>query len=129
MRHDASVDAIAYRVLKERTCLDKIFLKQFQVFGEVKRYGLSQIRERLQHVVLPELWYERAVSIGYYAWVDYAKVLPLPDLLPRQFTMPELQQLYEAILGRSLDSRNFYKKMLGLGMLRRLGEWRKGGGA
>jgi ADP-ribose pyrophosphatase YjhB (NUDIX family) len=50
------------------------------------------------------------------------------NLLPRKFTMPELQKLYETILGKSLDRRNFQKKMLSMGILERLPE-RKTGGA
>ncbi|WP_247236735.1 NrtR DNA-binding winged helix domain-containing protein [Telluribacter sp. SYSU D00476] len=49
------------------------------------------------------------------------------NLLPEKFTMPELQRLYETILGRSLDPRNFQKKILGLQILDRLKERRKGG--
>lgn len=49
------------------------------------------------------------------------------NLLPEKFTMPELRQLYETILGESLDRRNFQKKMLGLGILERLDERRRGG--
>lgn len=50
------------------------------------------------------------------------------ELLPAKFTMPDLQQLYETILGQSLDRRNFQKRMLGYGILERLAE-RKTGGA
>lgn len=50
------------------------------------------------------------------------------ELLPEKFTMPDLQQLYETILGQSLDRRNFQKRMLGYGILERLDE-RKTGGA
>ncbi len=49
-------------------------------------------------------------------------------LLPEKFTMPELQRLYETILDRKLDRRNFQKRMLGMGILERLKE-RKTGGA
>lgn len=48
-------------------------------------------------------------------------------LLPNKFTMPELQDLYETILDRKLDRRNFQKKMLGFGVLERLKERRTGG--
>ncbi len=48
-------------------------------------------------------------------------------LLPERFTMPELQQLHEAILGRPLDRRNFQRKMLEHGGLVRLAERRTGG--
>ena len=166
-----SLDEAAYRVLKERTCLDHIFLQQFHTFGELPRYDLNHIREKLKHVVDPGLWYERAISIGYYALVDYSQVSPTPDgytdecrwwdvqevpgllfdhshiierarqalrvelslqpigynLLPEKFTMPELQRLYEAMLGKTLDPRNFYKKMTSLGILERLKERKRGG--
>jgi 8-oxo-dGTP diphosphatase len=50
------------------------------------------------------------------------------NLLPGKFTMPELQILYETILDKPIDRRNFQKKMLALDLLERLKE-RKTGGA
>jgi 8-oxo-dGTP diphosphatase len=49
------------------------------------------------------------------------------DLLPERFTMPELQKLYETIFGKTLDRRNFQKKMLSFGILEKLKEQKKGG--
>lgn len=49
------------------------------------------------------------------------------NLLPDKFTMPELQQLYETILDKSLDRRNFQKKILALDILQRLNERKLGG--
>lgn len=49
------------------------------------------------------------------------------NLLPKKFTMPELQKLYETILDRKLDRRNFQRKMIGFGILNKLNETRKGG--
>jgi 8-oxo-dGTP diphosphatase len=49
------------------------------------------------------------------------------DLLPQKFTMPELQKLYETILGKKLDRRNFQKKMLSFGILEKLKERKQGG--
>ncbi|MEZ0608092.1 NUDIX domain-containing protein [Fibrella sp. WM1] len=49
------------------------------------------------------------------------------NLLPDKFTMPDLQQLYETILGQPLDRRNFQKRMLGYGILERLDERKLGG--
>lgn len=48
------------------------------------------------------------------------------NLMPEKFTIPELQRLYEAVLGRVLDARNFHKKITGLNILKRLGERRTG---
>jgi hypothetical protein len=52
---------------------------------------------------------------------------PGATLLPDRFTMPELQRLHEAILGKSLDRRNFQKRMLERGTVERLSERRTGG--
>ncbi len=49
------------------------------------------------------------------------------NLLPKKFTMPELQKLYETILNKPLDRRNFQRKMIGFGILNKLNETRKGG--
>lgn len=49
------------------------------------------------------------------------------NLMPREFTMPELQKLYETILDKKLDRRNFQRRMLGFGILNRLDTIRKGG--
>ena len=48
------------------------------------------------------------------------------NLLPEKFTMPELQRLYEAVLGTTLDRRNFQRKMLALGIVERLAERKRG---
>jgi 8-oxo-dGTP diphosphatase len=48
------------------------------------------------------------------------------NLLPQKFTMPELQKLYETILNRRLDRRNFQRKILSYGILRQLKEKKKG---
>lgn len=50
------------------------------------------------------------------------------NLLPEKFTMPELQKLYETILGKPLDRRNFQKQMLSYDFIEKLDE-RKTGGA
>ncbi|MBD1367056.1 NUDIX hydrolase [Mucilaginibacter sp. ZT4R22] len=49
------------------------------------------------------------------------------NLMPKEFTMPELQKLYETILGKKLDRRNFQRRMLGFGILNKLPQTRKGG--
>ncbi|HEV2355459.1 MAG TPA: NUDIX hydrolase, partial [Puia sp.] len=54
--------------------------------------------------------------------------VPRSNLLPETFTMNELQQLYESILGRPLLRSNFQRKMLNMGILERL-EKKFGGGA
>ena len=47
------------------------------------------------------------------------------ELLPEKFTLGQLQKLYEAILGRELDKRNFRRKVLNMGFLTPLAEKQK----
>ena len=49
------------------------------------------------------------------------------NLMPDKFTMPELQRLYETIFGKTLDRRNFQKKMMKLGFIEKLEERKRGG--
>jgi 8-oxo-dGTP diphosphatase len=48
------------------------------------------------------------------------------NLLPAKFTMPELQRLYETILDRPLDRRNFQRKIIAADILKKLDETKKG---
>jgi 8-oxo-dGTP diphosphatase len=170
LRQKESIDDAAVRILRERTGLVEIFLRQFYTFGKYERYNKKVLSERLSHLVDPDSWYERTISIGYYALVNYASVFPNPDqyteecrwwdlqdvpellfdhndilnkalhslrlelsyqpvgynLLPEKFTMPEMMRMYEAILGRKIDPRNFQKKILHSGIVIRLEEVKKG---
>lgn len=47
------------------------------------------------------------------------------SLLPEKFTLPEIHSLYETILDRKLDERNFAKKLINLGLIVKLKEQRK----
>jgi len=49
------------------------------------------------------------------------------ELLPEKFTMPELRTIYESIIGHEIDRRNFQRKMLSIGLVRKLNESRRGG--
>ena len=56
--------------------------------------------------------------------IEYTNVVY--SLLPDEFTLSELQTVYEAILNKKLDKRNFRKKMLSLGLLTSSGRKKKG---
>lgn len=171
---DEPADAAAYRVLKDRTGLNEVFLRQFHVFGEPsrsnKQFHLEDLKKDGIEVDTDYWILQRFVTIGYYALVEFSKVSPASDtlsehcqwwdihqlpvlildhreildkalatlrmqlnfqpvgynLLPEKFTMPELQKLYETILDKKLDRRNFQRKILGFGVLQRLPETKKG---
>ena len=170
---EENLDEAAQRILNERTGLNKIFLQQFYVFGDPARSTRKNNREFLKKMKVnsENSWmFDRFISVGYSALVDFTKVQPLADLfsdgykwfnihdipemildhqeilgkaldnlriqlnlqpvgynlLPLKFTMPELQKLYETILDRKLDRRNFQRKMTGTGILKKLKETKKG---
>ena len=80
---------------------------------------------------LPPLAFRNVEVVDYAlqrlrAKLDYSNVAY--SLLPAEFTLSHLQQVYEAILARTLDKRNFRKRMTSLGIIeatgRRAGEGR-----
>jgi 8-oxo-dGTP diphosphatase len=71
------------------------------------------------HNLLAQCALERLRSKLAYTNIVYS-------LLPREFTLGELQEIYEIIIGRPLDRRNFRKKILALGLLRPLRRQRRG---
>ena len=44
------------------------------------------------------------------------------ELLPEKFTLPEIRVLYETILGKQMDDRNFARKLMSLGIIVKLDE-------
>jgi 8-oxo-dGTP diphosphatase len=167
------MDRAAQRILKQRTGLDEIYLQQFHVFGDPDRSTKKINQQFLKNVGIKhsKSWmFERFITVGYSALVDFTKVTPVPDnisdacewfsiydvpvmildhrnifdkalqnlrmqlnfhpvgfnLLPKKFTMPELQKLYETILDKKLDRRNFRRKIIGTCILKRLDETKKG---
>ena len=165
------IDDAAVRILKSRTGLDHIYLRQFHAFGDPKR-GRKKHGMKPPRGVAKSWLMDRFITVGYWAIVEFSKVVPSPDefslsctwydindipelildhneivekalsslrqhlndypigkdLLPEKFTMPELQKLYETILDKEVDRRNFQKKILSLEILDKLKE-RKTGGA
>lgn len=136
------LDDAAYRVLKQRTGMDNVFLEQVKVFGSPGRHpggrvvtiaycSLLNIRhhalkihdnELNWHSVndLPAMAFDHAqiVEAGH-AWLQ-KRIQEHPlgfNLLPEKFSLRELQNLYEAILGVSLDRRNFRKKFASMDLL------------
>lgn len=70
---------------------------------------------------LPSLGFDHATIIGYALRrlrmrLEYTNIIY--SLLPTTFTLTQLQQMYERVLGRRLDKRNFRKKFLSLGLVR-----------
>ncbi len=111
------------------------------VFGRVVSIGYVALVDAAQARVVPDAladehrWWDVAarprLAFDHDEMVERALAalraqlddLPLgATLLPGEFTMPELQRLYETVHGRALDRRNFQNRMLGLGLVERLPE-------
>lgn len=135
----------AKRELKEKTGLVNIDLEFGTVFDDLDRsellrmIGISFIgvinidgielqKETLKTSSadffdinsLPTLAYDHNEVIGKSIEMLKDKVLEssiLRGLLPMEFTLPELQKVYETLLGRNLDRRNFRKKLLNDGII------------
>lgn len=84
IRKTESVDVAAQRVVRERTGLDELYLQQFHVFGEAERYDQADTWARTKLPIQQVNWSERTISIGYYALVEYSKVVPTPDFLTEE---------------------------------------------
>lgn len=142
MRIDESADECARRELMEETGLENAAVEQFYTFSEVKRdprervitiayYALVRLSEVkggddaakarwFSNDEIPSLAFDhdRILRIALKTLKERICFEPIGfELLPEVFTMTELQNLYEAILEVKFDRRNFYNKMLKLGIL------------
>ena len=63
----------------------------------------------------------RTDDVVYFNPSDFGNPIGF-NLLPEKFTLPEIHDLYETILGKTLDRRNFPKKLLALGIIKKLDE-------
>lgn len=151
---DEALDAAAARELSEETGLDALALEQIHTFGAPERDPRERvISVAYLGLVAPARAGPRAGSdaaaAGWFARrrlpalaFDHAEIIDrghrllaarLQDpgtalqLLPEQFTLSELQRVYEAVLERPLDKRNFRKRVLARDDIEATGSWRRAG--
>lgn len=79
---------------------------------------------------LPTLAFDHATIISYAvgrlrAKLEYTNIIY--SLLPKRFTLTQLQRAYEIVMGTRLDKRNFRKKYLSLGLIRATSAYERGG--
>ncbi len=153
VRENESLEQAAQRELGEETGVGKVYLEQLYSFSEPRRDPRGRVITVAYYALIPGDRLLRAGSDASSAvWCPVEKLPPLAfdhqsilcyalerlrnkldyttvgfQLLPRKFTLSELQRVYETILGRKLDKRNFRKKMELLKILRPLREWRRTG--
>jgi len=149
---DETLDDAARRELQEETGLKDIFLEQLFTFGELERdprervvtvayyalvnleghdvqastdasnaawFSLSELPElAFDHATILKAAYERLRGKVRYQPIGF-------ELLPEKFTLRQLQHMYEVILDRELDKRNFRKKVLGMEIVQETDEIEK----
>ena len=133
---EEDLDSAPYRVLKQRTGLDDVFLQQVGSFGAIDRhpsgrvittayYSLINIRNHKLKITDNEVHWHSLKDLRDLAF-DHQQIIEaclqrlrkqimdepvIFNLLPEKFSLRELQDLYQAILGTKLDRRNFRKKI------------------
>lgn len=79
---------------------------------------------------IPKMGYDHEIIVKDSIKLLSKKLLNskvLKNLFPSDFTLPEIQKVYEQILGRELDRRNFRKKFINLGLVTDTGDKNIGG--
>jgi 8-oxo-dGTP diphosphatase len=150
---EESLDDAAARELREETGVAEVFLEQLYTFGEPDRdprgrvisvayYALLRQAPAISAAddaadarwfplrALPPLAFDHAAILDYALSrvrnkVEYTNIVY--SLLPDTFTLTELQRVYEIILGRTLDKRNFRKKINSLDLVAPTGAERRDG--
>ena len=148
-----SLDEAALQTVQRLTGLDAIYMEQVYTFGSVTRVPTERVITTCYYALIRVEPTLEKLSAKYQAtWHPLSQVANLDlvydhptmlrkameqlqqrvryqpigfELLPEKFTMTELRQLYESILGRELDKRNFIKKVLAMNLLRKLDEKQK----
>jgi 8-oxo-dGTP diphosphatase len=153
VRAGETLEEAAARELREETGIADVFLEQLYTFGDPGRDPRGWVVSVAYYaLVSPDKHTVRASTDARQArWFpvaslprlafDHASILKTAlervrgkltyapvgfELLPRKFTIKQLQKLYEIVLGTSLDNRNFRKKIFGLDVLKELKETQKG---
>lgn len=154
MEGNETVEEAALRELQEETGITDVYLEQFHVFSEPGRdprgptitVALFALIDAEQcHLIASEdaakaKWWPayKIPSLAFDHDAIYAKALeslrsalrtrPLAfRLLPKEFTLSHLQDLYEQVFGITLDKRNFRKKVAKMNFLRASGKKTTGG--
>lgn len=141
---DETTEAAAMRMLSEQTGVQNVYIEQLKTFDHPERDRLNRVvsvayialvppddrtlrtTEKYSDVrwwdvsELPQLAYDHSRMVDkavrrLRAKVTYSNIVW--SLLPDTFTLSQLQQVYEVTLGKSLDKRNFRKKILSVGIL------------
>lgn len=147
VRPDEDLEAASYRILEARTGLEDVYLEQVYTFGATGRHPSGRVITTAYYALIDIAAYKLNTSDNELHWhpvnqlhqmaFDHQQIVdtclhrlqeaimqhPIVfNLLPRKFSLRELQDVYEAILGVELDRRNFRKRITLKGWLDDLNE-------
>lgn len=149
VRPDETLEQAALRELAEETGLREVYLEQLYTFGDLDRDPRGRVVSVAYYalVAMAGRAIKAATDAAQAAWFaindvpglafDHERILETAverlrgkvryvpigfELLPPSFTLTQLQHLYEAVLDRAFDKRNFRKKVLALGVVEETGE-------
>ena len=148
VKADENVMDAAARVLKESTGLEDVFMEELGCYGAVERdpaarvisiahYSLIRLNESNEALdeahhaqwfdldMIPDLIldHNEMVADALQKLRKKARYQPIGfELLPKKFTIPQLKTFYDSIYQKSLDRRNFRKRILAMGILKKLDE-------
>jgi hypothetical protein len=151
LKNDESVDSAAKRILHQLTGLSEVYMEQLYTFGELDRdpgariisvayFALIKINDSDLELVknhgatwipissMPPLIFDHSEMVDRALKKIQVRARTQPigfELLPDKFTIPQLQGLYEAIYNKTLDKRNFRRKLLSMDLLEKLEEKEK----
>ena len=144
-KHESLNEAVA-RVVAGYTGVENVYMEQVGAYGEVNRDPGGRVVSVVYYALIDMHQFDEQLKERHNTeWVNIKNVGPLIldhrqflddslrhlrrrsathpvgfNLLPEQFTLPQLQSLYEAIYAREMDKRNFRKKILEMGILEKL---------
>ncbi len=152
---DDSLEAAAYRKLKEKTGISSPYLEQLGTFGNSLRdprgwsltvvyFALVNVdsvqlpassANRLYWQPLPELNTHANLAFDHQEIIQAARSrlqakvrytnLPV-HLMPTQFTLTELQSVFETLLGRKVEKKSFRRRVLEAGVIEETGHYQTG---
>jgi 8-oxo-dGTP diphosphatase len=153
VRIDETLDEAARRELEEEAGVTDVYLEQLYTFGVLDRdprervvavayYALAKLSDhRIRAATdamgvgwfglddLPKLAFDHTeiVSRAHERLRGKVRYAPVGfELLPPRFSLTQLQRMYEIILGKELDKRNFRKKILAMDLLVETDEYEQG---
>ncbi len=148
-----STDAAAIRILKNLTGIEGVYLEQLYTFSDAKRDPIERTLSITYFALIDIHKYEKQLSDEYHPeWFPLNKIPRLIfdhnemvkmakdkvrykaalhpllfELLPKKFTLPQLQILYESVYDTNFDKRNFSRKVLSTNLLVKQKDKYKGG--